>query len=346
MVTNEVAPIQQKNQAALSFFSILGGEWSARMVQVAAELNIADLLTDGPKTLSEIALSTQTHTPTLKRLLQALVAIGIFAEPEPDTFALTALSQYLCTQNPESLRSFTAFFGLDWTWAIWYQLGYAVKTGESAMRHVHGMNMWQYLETDPHAASLFNKGMAEFSTMVNPSLLEAYDFSAFHSVADIGGGTGNFLALLHEHYPAIQTTLLDRPSVIEAATAQYAGTPFGAHGTFIGGDFFTEIPENQDAYLFKFIANDWDDERVRQILTTCRKAIPAHGKILFAEFMLIPQQPAVTAALFDVANFLCFDGGHGRTAEEFRALFEEAGFTLQQVIPTTSGLSILEGTPR
>src|SRR5262245_47599199 len=42
----------------------------SRSVYAAAELGIADLLGDGPKTVEELAEATGTHVPSLRRLLR------------------------------------------------------------------------------------------------------------------------------------------------------------------------------------------------------------------------------------------------------------------------------------
>ncbi|MBV9689946.1 MAG: hypothetical protein JO202_09565 [Ktedonobacteraceae bacterium] len=336
---------QQQGQAVLAFFRMLSGGWTARMFQVAAELGIADLLKDGPKTAAELAKATQTHTPSLTRLMRALVALGVFAEQEPDVYSQTDLSCYLCEDYPGTLRSFALFSGLDWIWATWRELSYAVKTGQSAMKHAHGMNAWQYLDAHPQESLIFNKALAEFSALINPSILESYNFSSFQTLVDVGGGHGSFLMLLLERYPSLHGILFDRASVMEEAKALYAQTPFASRCTFVAGNFLTELPSGADVYLFKFIANDWGDEYLRQMLTVCRNVIPAYGKLLVMEFVLVPQRPTITATLMDITTFLSFEGGRGRTELEFRTLFTDAGFTLSRIIPTSSGVYILEGVP-
>jgi hypothetical protein len=42
---------------------------------------------------------------------------------------------------------------------------------------------------------------------------------------------------------------------------------------------------------------------------------------------------------------LVFTGGVERTEEEYRALFQEAGFRLSGVTPTASAVSVVEGRP-
>jgi len=40
---------------------------------------------------------------------------------------------------------------------------------------------------------------------------------------------------------------------------------------------------------------------------------------------------------------LVMTGGRERTEEEFRALYDEAGFSLTKVVPTESPFSVIEG---
>ncbi len=346
MTTQQVEqPVEpQQGQAAFGLFGILSGAWGTRVLQVAAELDLADILKDGPKTVAALAEATQTNVAALTRLMRALVALGVFAEQEPGVYSMSPASWHLCRDYPGTLRNFVLFFKLDWVWTLWCELTYAMKTGESAMRHVHGVNIWEYLDEHPEDLSYMNRGMDEFSKLINPSVIEAYDFSAFRSLVDVGGGLGNFLKLLAERNPSFHGILFDRPTAIAEAEVVNARTPLAAQCTFVGGSFLVELPSGADAYLFKFVMNDWADEYVRQMLTACRRAIPPHGKLLIAEFLLTPQ-PEVVPALMNVLTFLGFEGGHGRTEAEFRNLLAETGFTLTKVIPTMSGVHIVEAIP-
>jgi hypothetical protein len=53
----------------------------------AAELNVADYLGGGPLTSRELAAKAGTDALTLRRLLRALAAHGVFDELEPDRFS-------------------------------------------------------------------------------------------------------------------------------------------------------------------------------------------------------------------------------------------------------------------
>ncbi|MEW6273041.1 MAG: methyltransferase [Thermodesulfobacteriota bacterium] len=51
------------------------------------------------------------------------------------------------------------------------------------------------------------------------------------------------------------------------------------------------------------------------------------------------------AAANDV-NMLVNTGGRQRSEEEFRALYDAAGFALERIVPTPANVCVIEGTPR
>ena len=76
--------------AAPTLLRMIWGIHISRCVYAAAELGIADLLADGPRTSAELARTTETHEPSLYRVLRALAALGVFQELEHRRFSLTS----------------------------------------------------------------------------------------------------------------------------------------------------------------------------------------------------------------------------------------------------------------
>ena len=56
--------------------SVAVNHWQGRALAVAAGLEIAGFLENGPLSLETLAERTQTHAPSLFRLLQALESVG------------------------------------------------------------------------------------------------------------------------------------------------------------------------------------------------------------------------------------------------------------------------------
>src|SRR5262245_41869337 len=74
---------------------LMSGHWIAQAIGVAADLGIADLLANGPKSSGELAQASGSHPRALYRVLRALASVGIFTEVEPERFALTPMAEAL-----------------------------------------------------------------------------------------------------------------------------------------------------------------------------------------------------------------------------------------------------------
>lgn len=86
MTTQEA---QSEQIAAQLLMGLTFGWLASRAIYVAAELGIADLLRDGPKTTDELARISDAHGPSLYRLLRTLGGYGIFEEDDAGRFKLT-----------------------------------------------------------------------------------------------------------------------------------------------------------------------------------------------------------------------------------------------------------------
>ena len=85
--------------------SVMTGAWAARLVHTAAELGIADHLTDRPRGVDFLATQIGAHTPSLARLLRALTAIGVLHESQERLYGLTPLGVTLQSNVPGSMRA-------------------------------------------------------------------------------------------------------------------------------------------------------------------------------------------------------------------------------------------------
>lgn len=83
---------------------LIHGKWRAQAISVAAELGIADILKDGPRSTEEIAKTANVSEDAVYRLLRALASLGLFSSLAGRRFALTPLGAYLRSDVPGSLR--------------------------------------------------------------------------------------------------------------------------------------------------------------------------------------------------------------------------------------------------
>jgi ubiquinone/menaquinone biosynthesis C-methylase UbiE len=337
------APKQQE-QPQIAMLQIISGFWISRAVFVLAKLGIPDLLKTGSKTAEELASATQTHAPSLFRVLRALVSVGVLTSDNENRFGLTPLSETLVTDAPGSLRWFTISELGQEHYPAWGNLMHAVKTGEIAFDDFHGRDVWSYFEKNPEDAAVFNNSMSGMTAAVNETLRSLYDFSKFKKVVDVGGGHGGLLTEILKSNPELKGVLFDAPQVIEGARDRIANAGVSDRCEAVGGDFFQEVPAGCDAYVMKWIIHDWDDERSIKILKNCRSQMGPEGRLIIVD-CVVPETNEPHFSKFIDLNMLVMTGGKERTAREFEQLLAAAGFKLLQVIPTDQPTSIIEGQP-
>jgi hypothetical protein len=142
---------------------MLFGYAPARAISIVAELRIADLLAEGPKTAEELALTTKSHPRSLYRLLRACAGVVIFSEDSDKRFSLSPMAEFLRSDHPESLRAFAQMLAHGEQFQTWSALDFSVQTGTPAFDKVHGMSIFEYYPTHPKSGQIFNDAMTSMS---------------------------------------------------------------------------------------------------------------------------------------------------------------------------------------
>ncbi len=322
---------------------MIDGYQVSQAIHVAATLGIADLLRDGRRGAAQLASETATHPRALYRLLRALASVGVLHEDSDEQFALTELGECLRSDAAEPQGEWARFIGRPYHWETWGRLLNSIQTGENSFSDVHeGMRVWDWRAIQPEESAIFDAAMMGISRSVAQHVLAAYDFGQYGTVADIGGGNGAFLADVLAKNPSTRGINFDQPHVVNRAGAIFEAAGVADRSESVGGSFFDGVPSGADAYVLKAVLHDWDDDDCVRILQSVRAACGA-GKLLVIELVLgepnIEPRPK-----FSDLNMLVMLGGRERTAAQWRALFESAGFQLTAVVPSAGGPSVIEGS--
>src|SRR5262249_46380713 len=228
----------------------------------------------------------QAHSPSLHRLMRTLASLGILTELPEQRFALTTLGEALKTGAPGSARSAVMFGGGPAAQSGWNDMGYSVQSGKPGFDKAHGMGLFDYLAQHPSDASLFSEMMVGIHNQEPSAVAEAYDFSVFGTIVDVGGASGNLLATVLARHPAPRGILFDRPHVVSDAPALLKSKGVSDRVTIEPGDFFQRVPDGADAYVLSHIIHDWNEDQNLTILGHVRKAIPPSGRLLIVEMVL------------------------------------------------------------
>ena len=319
---------------------IVRGFWQSRALAIAAELEIADRLADGPLAIDALGEKTQTHAPSLFRLMRALESAGVFKQVSPRVFANTPASECLRKDVPGSLWAFVRTilskgFGQYDSWGDFVT---SVRTGRAAFDQLYGCGPWEFFHGNPEIWAVFNQAMRAASALITPIVAASYNWRKFPVIADIGGGIGSQLVAILDAHPSSRGILFDQPGVLAEALQH-------ERIERVAGNFFEAVPSGADAYTMRWIMHDWQDPQAVIILKNIREAMPADSRVVLIE-EIIPDTPELTWGKWIDLHMMTVTGGRERTLSEYTDLFAQSGFELEKVVPMPiGGCSLIIGCP-
>lgn len=318
---------------------VAASRFLAKPLYVAAYLGIADLLESGPQTAEELARRTETHAPSLYRVLRCLASAGIFREVDGRAFELTPAAQPLI-RGEGSLRPMILWLGDPRVDHVWESFLWSVQTGRPAVEKTHDRSGFEWLNHDPDLAQVFNEAMSSNTSVRYAAVVDTYDFSGIQRLVDVGGGHGALMARILKANPGLSGAVCDLPSVIDGTARRLAEWGLADRCEAIAADMFREVPP-ADAHLMSAVLHDWDDERCGVILRNCHRAAAPEARLLIVEIVVTAGNEPSFAKLLDM-QMLTLTGGRERTEDEYAQLLRTAGYRLVRVLPTRGPVSVLE----
>jgi hypothetical protein len=305
---------------------------AARCLHVIADCGAADAIGPEGATPAAIAKHTGLTADALDRMLRLLAAHGIFAPGAGGTYRHTAASETLRADHPRSVRAYVRMASMPAFWDRFTELAETARTGRPRYDMA---GLVEYYAAHPEESAIFNAAMVSKARTTLPAVAAAYDFNAFATIADIGGGRGHLLNAILERAPHARGILFERPHVTTDA-------PAAPRMTLVGGDFFGHAPlPAADLYLLMDVLHDWHDADTARILAAVRGAAQPQATLLIIE-ALMPETPGPHFSKTVDVIMLAATGGRERTAAQHSTLLAAAGFRLTRVLPTASQHSIVE----
>jgi hypothetical protein len=332
---------QEQPPPEMALIQMTFGFGISQALYVAAELGIADLLKDGPRTAAELASAAEAHPEALYRLLRALASVGVFAMDDEGRFGLTPISTLLI-DGPGSMRPLVRHMVEPATWQAWGALLHSVRTAETSFAHANGHPVFDYYAANPQSGEVFHDAMTAASAMMEDALVGACDYSSASTIVDVGGGNGALLMAILAANEGAKGIVFDQPDTIADTRRSIEEKAMAARCEAVGGDFFKSVPA-ADTYVLKYILHDWTDEQCVSILRNIVQAAADDVRIVIFDGLIQPGGHPGPAALGDL-HMMVMTGGRERTEAEFRALLDKAGLKLTRVEALDEELAVLEAT--
>ena len=316
----------------------------SKMLAVAASLELADRVQDGPKPVTTLAADCGADAAMLLRLCRALAAFGIFAVDAEGAVSQSVRSEWLLKDAKPTLHYAALYWTTPGSWTAWGHLEHAIRTGSCPFEEVFGQPMFPYLNGHPAEAVVFDRFMQHSPDARQAAVVEAYDFSGIRLVIDVGGGNGALLKAILEANPQAEGLLFDQSAVVAAAPPLLTEAGLADRCIVQAGNFFQAVPANGDCYLLSQILHNWNDEGCLTILRNCRAAMTPGGRLLIIERVL-KEEPDTTNSmnfLADMHMMVLFPEARERTVREYSGLLRKTGFHEPRAIATRSPFGVVE----
>ena len=336
------------SDAQTHVMDLIFGRWRSQVLYTGVSLGVFDAFEEGPASAPEVATKLGLDAALSYRLMRALASLELLTEDEERRFAPTAAGALLHSDHPQTLRGITLLEEGPHHYSLWKHLPAMVREGEqNAFVREFGRMAFEHAVEDPEYAVVFNDAMSSYSgsqTAWALDALEGVDFSSIRHVCDVGGGQGHLLCSLVAAHPHLTGTVFDLPSVVENPDVLWADRMgVGDRCQYVGGDMFASVPA-ADAYTMKMILHDWNDEECVAILRNLAAASQPGARLFVVEHIIPGPGESHFAKLFDV-HMMCWGTGRERTAEEYAALLEQAGWRYDGTRHPNEGLmGVVEGT--
>jgi len=332
----------------------LSGTYQGAIV-AADDAGVFMALAEDPATIEELAARLDFDVRATGILMRLLGSLGLLMTRD-ERFQLTDQArQYLVKSSPfywgHMMRVAVNEWHRDTALAKLKAKGSASTAGPQGTPAPTGSGRpadgWAAGEIAIGQANEIAASMHAHSLPAAIGAARKYDFTGVERILDVGGGSGCFMIAFAQAHPKIKATILELPSMCEAAATYIeAGAVGNCVDTTAINMFRDPWPKGYDAIFFSNIWHDWNFRTCAWLAERAYEALPPGGRIMLHEMLLDDDGagPATTAA-FSMLMLLATQGQQF-TFGEIKKLLEQAGFRGIETQQTAGYYSMTTGYKR
>lgn len=289
---------------------------------LSEEFGVYEALRDGPATVSEVGERTGLQERPSAILLAANACIGIVGVDGDRYYIYDVIKDMVL----EGGRARVTPRPPDPEDSYYRMMKQALQTNQMVPE---GMPTWLTNPTgegeEPPTA--YAPGRHGWRMLWGEALANAFDFTPYRKVADMGSAGGGLLTGLMLRCPHLEGVLVDLPYSTKTAEAFIEADGLTDRLTFHAADFFTDpLPDDVDVFFMSHVLHDWDDDHCIRLLRRCYELLPVGSPVIAQEFTLSEDKSECIIGVFQWFGLVHGTIGDQRTAREIGALMDKAGF--------------------
>jgi SAM-dependent methyltransferase len=299
----------------------------AMVLMTAVELDLFSALHHSPATEEEIRRRLRLHGRGLSDFLRLLVAFGLL-EKDGDHYRNAANADlYLVREQQTCIGGFLMRSRRN-RYPVWGKLGEALRTGQK-----QSGGEFTALTENPMLLGQFIGMMDALTQQLGPELVEAFDFSDYASVLDVGGCRGNMAGHIVKAHPHLEGHVLDLPPMEPFFNEHMENMGLTGKVRFHAGSFFERELPRSDLVILGHVLHDWDAEQRDYLVRKAFDALLPGGALLVYDRMLDDEPHHLQNLIVSLDMLLVTDGGSEYPASELQRHAAAAGFATSSQQP-------------
>lgn len=274
------------------------GFMASKALFAALQFDLFSQLSQGPKTVHEIASRTGIQANQLLTLLTACVSLGLMSADGNQYRNAPACERYL-------VRGARNYFGDYYRFQIDRQIYPRLEHLEAAL---HGESVPPLYEMMAEQSEAEQFSRSQHAGSLGPALIMArqLDLSGCHALLDVAGGSGAFSITLCQHNPDLHATILDFPNVVEIAKRYVAEENLAGRIEILPGNALElEWPAEQDVVLMSYLLSAIAENQISTCLEQALRSLKPGGRVVVHDFMVRDDRTGpLSAALWFLPNLL------------------------------------------
>lgn len=336
--TNQVTP-EKIMQIGMGF-------WASKTLLTAVNLDLFTYLAQQPMSGPQIKEKLELNERSLYDFLDTLVALGFLERTGLKENAIYSNSQdsdvFLDKNKPSYIGGILEMSN-NRLYPFWGDLEECLKTGKPQNESKNGnASMFEAIYADQDRLKEFLHAMGGVQMGNFMMLANAFDFSKYQTLCDVGGSGGNLCIHVAKNNPHMKCSTFDLPPVTPIANENIQKMGLSDRVEAVSGDFFKDDLPKADVITMGNILHDWGKEDKLMLIDKAYKALPKGGTLIVIENIIDNDRRHNAFGLMMSLNMAIeTDEGYDFTAADFDKLAKQVGFEKTDIMPLTGPTSAI-----
>jgi SAM-dependent methyltransferase len=312
------------------------------VLDVALELSVFDHLASGPLDAAGLAWRAGVSAEGARRLLAALVGLGLVEQLEGARFRNGPLAGAALTRDSADSLVPLLLHQRRHASSLLAYLGDAVRGGQPQFSRwpfvdpAHcASDPYTELARHPEEHALLMRAMDVASRGLGRVLAEQVDFTQVRRLVDLGGGGGQVALELAEAVPHLSIEVVDTPAARAYAEGRIQRAGLGGRIRCQSADLRSELSarvEPADAVLLSGVISDFVAEERTHILRQAGSLLRPGGKLLLCETLFHAERKGPLLPSLLSLFMLVNNGGDNFAPEELEEQVRAAGLVHERTV--------------